>query len=175
MTHAMIDTETWGIRPGSALRSIGAVTFHPLTGDISSRFYRNISRESCERAGLEIDPETEKWWEDQSAEARAALEPDQVSLASALSDFLKWWETNKAKFFWSHGANFDEVLVRCAINAVGLDVPWDFWNVRCSRTVLALNNRKPRRENTTHHHALDDAIAQAVAVAAALRDGKTYL
>ena len=171
MRHAMTDLETWGTRPGSALRSIGAVTFHPLTGDISSRFYRNISRESCERAGLEIDPETEKWWEDQSAEARAALEPDQVSLASALSDFLKWWETNNAQFFWSHGASFDAVLLESAYRACGMEPPWQFWNVRCCRTILALGNRKPDRKGLIPHYSLHDAQSQARAVAATLRTG----
>ena len=175
MGHAMTDLETWGTRPGSALRSLGAVGFDPRTGKTGAQFYRNISRESCERVGLLVDSETEKWWEDQSAEARAALEPDQRPLPSVLSDFCQWWDANKFQFFWSHGANFDEVLLRCAFDAVGLDTPWAFWNVRCSRTVLALNNRKPRREGLLHHNALDDSIAQATAVAAAIRDGKTYI
>lgn len=175
MKHTMVDLETWGTQPGSALRSIGAVVFNPKTGETADQFYRNITRESCEAVGLAVDPVTEKWWDDQSAEARAALEPDQAPLAQALVEFDKWWRSTKSEFFWSHGANFDEVLLRCAFGAVCLDAPWQFWNVRCCRTVLALNNRKPKREGLLHHNALDDATAQARAVAAALRSGQTFL
>jgi hypothetical protein len=167
----MVDLETWGTTPGSALRSIGACTFVPATGETPQTFYRNITRESCEAVGLLVDPETEKWWADQSEEARKALEPDQLPLTTVLLDFFKWWDAVGGEHIWSHGANFDEVLLKSAIAAVGLDSPWAFWNVRCCRTVLALNNRRPLRDKGTHHNALDDAVAQAVAVSAALRQG----
>lgn len=170
----MTDLETWGTRPSSALRSIGACVFDPLTGKTGETFYRNISRESCEKVGLTVDPETEKWWTEQSAEARAALEPDQISIGAALSDFCKWWTAVGAEIVWSHGANFDEVLLRSAFDLYMLPTPWAFWNVRCCRTVLALNNRKPARGGGTHHNALDDAIAQAQAVGAALKNGKVF-
>lgn len=88
-----------------------------------------------------------------------------------LLDFFKWWDAVGGETIWSHGANFDEVLLKSAIAAVMLEAPWDFWSVRCCRTVLALGNRKPLRDKGTHHNALDDAIAQAVAVSAALRQG----
>ena len=167
----MLDLETWGTAPGSALRSIGACTFIPATGETPQTFYRNITRASCEAVGLVVDPETVKWWDDQSPEARAALEPDQQPLTTVLLDFFKWWDAVGGETIWSHGANFDEVLLKSAIAAVMLEAPWQFWNVRCCRTVLALGNRRPLRNKGTHHNALDDAIAQAVAVSAALRQG----
>lgn len=33
--HVMVDTETWGTTPGCDIRSIGAVVFDPLTGEVS--------------------------------------------------------------------------------------------------------------------------------------------
>lgn len=170
MSNVMLDLETWGTTPGSALRSIGACVFD-MQGNIRETFYRNITRASCEALGLTVDPETEQWWADQSAAAQEALVPDQRHLAEVLSDFLPWWDAVGGEYIWSHGANFDEPLLKAAYNVVGLDAPWKFWNVRCCRTVLALGNRRPKREGGTHHNALDDAKAQAIAVAAALRTG----
>lgn len=174
MTHVMVDLETWGLMPGAALRSIGAAVFNPRTGETSHTFYRNITRASCEAVGLEVDPETEKWWAEASPEAQAALEKDPVSLSTALGSFLKWWDAVSGEFFWSQGANFDEVLLKAALDACMLDVPWAYWNVRCCRTVLALNNRKPERAGM-HHNALDDALNQAKAVGAAIKDGRVFL
>ena len=52
----MLDLETWGTMPGSALRSIGAITFDPYGNDgfVEASFYRNIDHVSCERAGLKV-------------------------------------------------------------------------------------------------------------------------
>lgn len=171
MANIMADLETWGLAPGSALRSIGACVFDLRSGEIGKTFYANITRASCEAVGLTVDPETEKWWNDQAPEAQKALEPDQQPIAKVLSDFDHWWRAVRGEFIWSHGANFDEVLLKAAFAVCMLDAPWDYWNVRCCRTVLALGNRKPAREGTLHHYALDDAVAQAVAVSAALRYG----
>ena len=54
--HVMLDLESWGTLPGSALRSIGATTFSPY-GDCHTEktFYANIDRESCECAGLVVN------------------------------------------------------------------------------------------------------------------------
>ena len=35
MTHIMLDLETWGKTPGCDIRSIGAVVFDPVAGDVS--------------------------------------------------------------------------------------------------------------------------------------------
>lgn len=169
LNHAMVDTETWGLAPGSAPRSIGAVMFDPLTGKLGAEFYVNIDRESCLDIGLHTEPGTEKFWRDQSTTAQAALISDQRHIIEAITMFFDWWDKHRAIYIWSQGANFDEVHLSAIARVLMIDVPWKFWNVRCSRTVLALGNRRPDRSKGTHHHALDDAKAQAVAVSAVLR------
>lgn len=171
MNHVMIDLETWGTAPGSALRSIGACVFDPNTGAIGGTFYTNITRASCEALHLTVDRKTEEWWSQQSAEARAALEPDQQPLFKALVDFEKWFGDVGGEFVWGHGASFDPVLLEAAYAAVSMDAPWKFWNIRCCRTVLTLGNRRVVFARGVAHNALDDAIAQAEAVSAAL-EGK---
>lgn len=172
MTHIMIDLETWGTAPGSMLRSIGAVVFDPLTGELGSTFYANISDAQQGAAGLQKDPSTVAWWAEQSREAQDALLADQHPLSSVLLGFTAWWQSEQGTHIWGHGASFDPVLLEAAYAACLLDAPWSFWNVRCCRTVLALANRRPdRRASETHHNALHDAQAQARAVAAAFRAG----
>jgi len=168
----MHDLETLGIRPGSIIRSLGAVVFDPRTGKLGAEFYANITRASCEKAGLTFDQSTVDWWEDQSDAAKAALEIDQRPLIEVLSDFFHWFSSVGGEEIWSHGAGFDNVLLASAYRAVGVAPPWKFWNERCCRTVLALGNRRvDSTRQGEHHNALDDAKSQALAVSAALRYG----
>lgn len=61
LNHCMLDLETFGTKPGSVIRSIGAVMFD-LDGRTGPEFYRNIDEESCVKAGLTYDPSTVSWW-----------------------------------------------------------------------------------------------------------------
>jgi hypothetical protein len=161
MKSIMLDLETWGTAPGSALRSIGAIAFEP-DGQIGDEFYRNIDEQSCLDAGLTIDPSTVAWWEKQSLESRAALMVDQMPLLAVIGEFEHWWREQGAKFVWSHGANFDEPLWTAACRAHQCRPPWDYWNTRCTRTLFHIANLDPRsmRRSGTHHNALDDCRFQ---------------
>jgi hypothetical protein len=168
--HVMIDLETWGILPGSALRSIGAVTFSPY-GDCHTEraFYSNIDRASCEAAGLTIDPETEKWWSGQSFAAQNRLVENCRPLRDVVHDFAIWWQSVNGTYVWSNGANFDEVLWRIAADRVEHGTPWKYWNVRDTRTCwhLARLNPKAIKFEGVQHDAVADARHQAKCVARA--------
>lgn len=163
-SHIMVDLETMGTAPGSAIVSLGAVVFDPRTGQLGNEFYRVISLASCQRAGLTFDPDTVMWWLQQSDQARAALMADNEDLPVALGCFRQWWQNQEGRFIWGHGANFDEPLLAAAFRAVHAPAPWDYWNARCTRTIYELAGVKPDRAQGTHHNALDDAKAQARAV-----------
>lgn len=168
--HVMLDLETWGRESGCAIRSIGAVVFDPLTGDLGARFYRNIDDESSKALGLTFDPETVAWWADQSEAAQAALLEDQRPVGEAVADFASWFTEVGGVQIYGHGAIFDVGIVEGVFRACHVDTPWKFWNVRCCRTILAMANRRPMRlASDVHHNALNDAEAQARAVAAAFR------
>ena len=171
MSHVMVDLETWGKVPGAAIRSIGAVVFNPYNGDIEAEFYRSIDDQSCVDVGLHRDPETVEWWADQSAAAQGGF-ADPIPIDTALAHFTLWWQEHNGEQIYGHGANFDPPLLEAAYAACLMDAPWEFWDVRCCRTILAMAKRKPDRTGGTHHNALDDAIAQAKAVAAAFRTGQ---
>lgn len=159
--HVMLDLETWGTRPGSALRSIGAIFFEPA-GEVGGSFYRNISRASCTTVGLEVDAATEEWWRKQSAQARDALDLDQQPLPRVVEEFHGWCREGGATFVWSQGANFDEPLWQAAARAVNARAPWKYWNVFCTRTFYRAADFDPRtiKRDGSHHNALDDALFQ---------------
>jgi len=163
--HIMVDLETMGTAPGSAIVSLGAVAFDPVSGRLGEEFYRVIDLGSCQRAGLTLDPGTVAWWLQQSDAARAQVNsPDAIPLAEALSWFASWWRRQRGQFFWGHGANFDEPILSWAFRAAHVVVPWQYWDSRCTRTIFALTDERPDRQKGVHHNALDDARAQAEAV-----------
>lgn len=168
LDNAMIDTETLGTKPGAAILSIGAVIFGPA--GMGDTFYAPVLLESCVNVGLTIDPAAITWWMRQSDEARAAaFRNDAAPLWQVLGDFFDWFNAQRAKHPWCHGATFDVPILENAFEACNLAAPWEYWNVRDTRTLYDLAGVKVDRATGTHHNALDDAINQAKAAAQAMR------
>jgi hypothetical protein len=165
--NVMLDFETWGTEPGSALRSIGACMFEPHSDEIGETFYANFADESCTKVGLVKDARTVSWWaEPDKATANKVFAVDQRDLAEVAASFDLWWRRQRAVFVWSQGSNFDGVLWEAAMRALGRSVPWKFYDTRDTRTaydMAGLDTRKIRREGV-HHNALDDALHQAKCV-----------
>lgn len=167
MKHVMLDLETMGGSSGAAIVSIGAVRFEPtdpksLERFEGNQFYAVVDLQSCLDAGLRVDATTLYWWLSQSHEARAALlVENKVHLHGALTQFSRWFDGSK--YLWSHGANFDVPVLEGCYNAMGFGVPWDFRQVRDTRTLFSLVGEKIKK-GAEAHHALSDAINQATAV-----------
>lgn len=161
--HVMIDIETWGTLPGSAIRSIGAVAFDLHSGiSLDDTFYCNIDEDSCVDAGLTQDLKTITWWEAQSPAAQTLLQQNPLPVAEGLSELYSWFNRVDGQEVWCQGAAFDVVLLEHAMRKLGIPVPWKFWNVRDTRTLyqvadLAYHNEK--REGV-EHHALHDCQHQ---------------
>lgn len=161
----MTDLETWGTRTGCAIRSIGSVCFGPAAGVMWSQFYVNVDEQSCLDLGLHKDPKTEKWWADQSAAAQSAFDTDPaLPLPSALEEFSSFWRRVQGREHWAHGPDFDLVILGEAYRVCGMTPPWNFWDQHSTRTIYMLAGIRPDRAKGTHHHALQDAIAQAEGV-----------
>lgn len=161
--HVMLDLETWGTTPGSAIRSIGAIAFELDGGAIhKTTFYNNIEDASCEAAGLTQDPLTVAWWARQNTDAQQLLAQNQIPIAEALSKFFEWFQFVDGKQVWAQGANFDPVLMEAAFRATSVTCPWMFWNMRDTRTVYDIADFKyheVKREGV-EHYALDDCRHQ---------------
>lgn len=161
----MIDLETLGTAPGSAVVAIGAV-------DSDGReFYRTISIKSCLEAGLTVDGDTLAWWFSQSSEAikQTFGSPTIGLLDDVLTDFARWvaygpgstLEKGHAKRLWGNSAAFDLGLLAAAYRALGWALPWSYREEACYRTLknLVPEVKAPPFEGV-EHNALDDAKNQ---------------
>ncbi len=163
-TNVMLDLETLGTAPGSVILSIGAVAFDEgASEDTWEKLHLvPISVSSCRAAGLAIDEGTLAWWLRQEPAARKVLEEslaDCSSLRATLIAFKEWFPQGAR--LWGNGANFDNVLLRCAFNAVGMEPPWLYFNDRCFRTMKGeLPAVVAPQFEGTKHNALADALHQ---------------
>lgn len=174
MTDVMIDIETYSTRPNATIMTLGAIRFNrngsvPKLEDMDT-FYRKIDIKSNMDLGRHIDPETQEWWSRQSGESKLEIcsTEGRVSLKNALEDFKEWYGT--ANCVWSHGDDFDTVIVDDAMRDCGLTPPWKFWQTRDTRTLFDLSEiTKNDMPNNKAHNALHDCYAQIIGVVKGLR------
>jgi exodeoxyribonuclease VIII len=161
--NVMLDLETFGNGSNAVIVSIGAVGFDE-NGVSESMFYRNVSAESCVRAGMQMDASTVNWWLMQGDDARKALRlPEPLSLHGALEQLSQWFAQNMSfgACVWGNGATFDNVIIANAYRAVDLERPWPYNKDRCYRTLKALVPFIKHERTGIHHNALHDAKHQA--------------
>jgi hypothetical protein len=157
--YCMLDLETLGTRPGDVILSIGAVLFEPGKG-ITSEFYVTVNQQSSRDAGLRAQKSTIEWWQKQSPEAQAAAFKGELSLESALKQFMMWLPPET--LVYGNGANFDNAMLAAAYRALKMEAPWKFWHDRCYRTIAAMFMKYRTERVGTYHNALDDAKTQAL-------------
>ena len=169
----MLDLETFSTSPSAAIVQIGAVRFDLDNGPFGAyfTFERTIALQSSILAGGEVDAATIAWWRTQSIKAKAGISSyldDPGTLASALDAFTTWFPMGA--FLWSHGAAFDVPVLESAFRSLRMSIPWDYWQVRDTRTLFDLARTFAGWEklaSETAHTALADAVAQARDVRAA--------
>jgi hypothetical protein len=158
----MLDLETWGTKPGSALRSIGIVQFDPRTAGFGMEMYCNLDLEDQLKYGATQDKSTVDWWARQSEEAQAALMENQLPLKEAVHKVCEFFRKSRCQFVWAQGSNFDPVLLEHTMSFINVNPPWRFYNTRDTRTAYGIagydTKRMPRQG--TYHNALDDAKHQ---------------
>lgn len=164
--HLMIDLETMGVKPDSAIVSIGACKFDMKNGSILDSFYQAISLVDSVKQGRSMCPETILWWMTQGQDAREALMSNTTSLKHALTRFQLFVKGQEDGIVWANDPDFDCVILRENMESVGLMYPFKFWNHRSLRTAKHLSHPNGdfpsfHHENSTAHNALDDAVKQA--------------
>lgn len=161
--HLMVDLETLAVSPNAVILSLGAVHFDPWsTGHIDEIYFR-INIDDQDRLGREIDTNTIDWWSKQDPEVmEEAFNPNgRISLVDAMNHFHKFaWGCNA---FWSHGSTFDLVIIENVYRQLNKSVPWQYWQLRDTRTLFGLGH-DPEMTKESKHDALADAIRQAQGV-----------
>jgi len=162
--RVMIDIETLGLEAGCVVLSIGAVRFG--AGELGETFYRSVSRESCEAAGLTVDDGTLEWWQDRSEEARQQLDGGD-DLEDVLGEFTEW--IAGADEVWANSPSFDCDVLVAAGKAVGVSMPWEYYDERDYRTLKKLPPAPRADQGGVKHNALDDAKHQAYVASVTLQ------
>jgi hypothetical protein len=166
MSNVMIDLETFGIKQGSAIVSIAAIEFNPVTGKEGRSFYQKIDIQSAIDKGLTIDGETIIWWFKQHESVRSQLYTTDGKLNEVLTNFTAFMRSinsnPKDVKVWGNGSSFDLGLLSHAYNVCKMEIPWHFWNERDVRTIVDLNPNVKRLTPFVgiQHHPLEDCRHQ---------------
>ena len=165
--HIMIDIETMGKGPRSAIAAIGAVEFDPYGQGLGRELYHRVDLASSVAAGLVIDADTVVWWMKQSEEARAELtNENNAPLHFALyelADMIAGADrADSSTIVWANGTSFDFPILAEAYRLCGLPQPWHYFNERDWRTVRKVGPSIEFERTGTHHNALADACHQAL-------------
>lgn len=162
----MLDLETLGNKPNSAIIQIAAIDFNKSTGEILHEFKINVDIDSNLEYRLHVDGDTVKWWLNQSDEARSSIMEHGYDLDIAIKSFIQFIKNiqpdRENVYIWTH-ASFDEPILRNAMYKVGAkNVPWSYRNVRDLRTLVDLAQIDPKtyKQQGTAHDALDDCKFQ---------------
>ena len=161
--HLMVDLETMAVSPNAVVLTLGAVHFNPYGTGYSDKIYFRINIDDQDALNREIDPLTIEWWskQDPAIMEEAFSSDNRVPLVDAINQFHKFaWGCSA---FWSHGATFDLVILEHIYRSLNKPLPWNFWQLRDTRTLFDLGF-DPDMPTGGKHDALEDAIRQAVGV-----------
>lgn len=181
--HIMIDIETLSIDTNALPLTIAAVIFDPYDKEKDQiEFYYRVDLKEIDVSKFKIDLNTIVWWMYQSKKARdeAFISKPRTSLYQILIFLSEFITKNDVKYIWSHGKDFDCVLLKNMYNIYNLKCPWMYYDTRDTRTLFHLANinyndiklenlmRDPKGENFIEedikHNALLDCKRQIYAV-----------
>lgn len=161
----MLDLETLSTRPEATILTFGACKFSPYSQhDITEGIYFRVNVDEQLAIGSHIDDSTVEWWGNQSADVReeAMSEEGRISLEEFTMNLNRFLVG--AGNIWAQGPVFDIVILENLYRRLGKPSPWQFWQIRDSRTLLS-SLGDPREKNKAGlHNALEDAVSQAQAV-----------
>ena len=162
MIHGMIDLETLSTNPNATILTVGGVKFDPYTmAEPSQGMYFRVDVDSQTEMGRDVMQETVNWWSKQPKEISDEAFSDDNR--ASLDDMIK--KINKfsvgVDVFWCQGPLFDYAILQDIYKQLGYPVPWQYWQIRDSRTLFSLVPRDSNEQRTGLHNALEDCYFQA--------------
>ena len=162
----MLDIETLSTRPWSVILTLGAIKFSPWDSDVDQGQGLYIRPDVNEQLAMErhVQDETVNWWATQSEEVReeALGEDGRVSVNDMLDQLNRFLVG--ADNIWCQGPAFDIVILEDLYRQVGRPTPWQFWQIRDSRTLFSVHGDPRDKNRHGAHNALIDCYYQARAV-----------
>lgn len=162
MIHAMIDLETLSTNPNAVILTVGGVKFDPLTQmKPYEEMYFRVDVNTQTELGRDVMQDTVDWWSKQPKEISDEAFSDDNRIG--LQDMVK--KINKfsvgVDVFWCQGPLFDYAILQDIYKQLGHPVPWQYWQIRDSRTLFSLVPRDVNEKRQGLHNALEDSIFQA--------------
>tara|TARA_B100000900_G_scaffold1267_1_gene1093 strand:+ start:8752 stop:9282 length:531 start_codon:yes stop_codon:yes gene_type:complete len=162
--HAMIDLETLDVTPQASVLTVGGVKFDPLNDtEPHSEFYFKLDLDA--QSNRKVNDSTIAWWgtQDKKVQEEAFSEDGRTDPIDFLEHLPKWMVG--VDVLWGHGYGFDITIIEDMLRQVNKPIPWQFWQVRDSRTLFAMAKVDPRKAMQSDlHNALADAYFQAKGV-----------
>jgi hypothetical protein len=162
----MLDIETLSTRPESVILTLGAVKFSPYENDVDteSGLYVRIDVDEQLEAGRHVQQETVDWWGKQTDDVRdeALGEHERTKLNNFLNQLNKFLVGADA--IWCQGPAFDIVILENLYRQMERPTPWQFWQIRDSRTLFSVHGDPREKNRHGAHNALIDCYYQARAV-----------
>ena len=151
MTDLMIDLETLSTKPNAVILSLGAVKFNPYSDfiDMEHGLDIKVDVDSQITLGRDVQEDTLTWWEKQPKEVQEAAFG--ASNRTNLDDFVK--ALNKISVgvtnIWCQGPVFDIVILENLYKQLGTPVPWNYWQIRDSRTLFGVFGDPRNKKRST--------------------------
>lgn len=174
----MVDLETMGTNSNTVILTIGAVPFGSdgkLIMDDDFYFYEGVDLKSYDKykhGEFSCSWDTLIWWLKQDKQPRdeAFLVGPRYPIWDVLQDFINWLAivcktlNDNTINIWSHGKDFDVVVLENAFKVCSLECPWKFWDTRDTRTLYALAGVDMRNISVPNgfkaHNAVGDCFKQ---------------
>lgn len=157
----MIDLETLSTTPDAVILTVGGVKFDPTTQmQPYNEMYFRLDVDSQTAMGRNVQQNTLDWWAMQPTEiAEEALgEKDRISIEDACQKINKFGVG--VDVFWCQGPLFDYAILQNLYAQLGKPLPWNYWQIRDSRTLFSLVPRETEKRQGLHN-ALEDCKFQA--------------
>ena len=161
----MLDLESLGTRPDCAILTLGAVKFDEYTpGSFGDSLYLRIDVDEQLALGREVQEDTLTWWSNQAEDVReeALGEGNRVSLTEMYRQLNRFCVG--ATNIWCQGTAFDIVILENIYRQMGWPTPWQFWQIRDSRTLFGVHGDPREKNKAGLHNALEDCVSQAQGV-----------
>ena len=165
-TAVMLDLETLGTRPNCVIMTLGAVKFDPFDSDkeFGSGIYMRMDLEEQLALGRTVDDGTIEWWARQ--DERVRTEAWEQGDRNSIQDLKR--ELNRLLVgvdeIWCQGPVFDIAILEDLYRSQKWGFPWNFWQIRDSRTLFKVVNYRLESKRDQAHNALLDFVYQAEAV-----------
>lgn len=159
----MIDFETLGQKPDTAVLSLGAVLFNRMQ-ILEEKLWHFSLDGQLEIGRRSVTGSTIIWWMQQDNKAKEVFERlalEGILIKDFAPQFIQFCDPAGADLrVWGNGATFDIPIAEHILESARIKPPWKFWNQRCYRTMKACFG-VDRKFEGVKHNALDDSRHQA--------------